>query len=95
MRLYLLAFLPFIFLITFTRIGGALHLEGPLAWLPLLTGILASLALALSVAWIPVIYNLRSLLRRRVTTTVTILGMALVVWVFSSSQMLRAGKLLV
>ena len=91
MRLYVLSFAPFALLIGYSKFGGLLELEGPLSWAPLAVAMLASLALAFSVAWIPIVYNVRSLLRRRLTTTVTILGMALVVYVFASAQMLRQG----
>ena len=40
---------------------------------------------------IPIKYNVRSLLVRKATTLATALGIALVVWVLSTSLMLSAG----
>jgi putative ABC transport system permease protein len=50
------------------------------------TGALAAIA-----RWVPVIYNVRSLTRRRVTTGFTLLGLALVVFVVATVLMLRNG----
>lgn len=41
--------------------------------------------------WVPVIYNVRSLAARRVTTTVTVAGLALAVFIFATVLMLAAG----
>jgi ABC-type lipoprotein release transport system permease subunit len=41
--------------------------------------------------WVPVVYNVRSLTVRKVTTAVTALGLALVVFVFSTVLMLATG----
>lgn len=63
--------------------------------LGLALGILAVTALGLTVVlrrdWVPVIYNVRSLGVRRWTTAVTALGLALVVFVFTTVLMLANG----
>jgi ABC-type lipoprotein release transport system permease subunit len=41
--------------------------------------------------WVPVVYNLRSLTVRKVTTSVTAVGIALVVFVFATVLMLASG----
>jgi putative ABC transport system permease protein len=41
--------------------------------------------------WVPIVYNLRSLTVRKVTTSVTAAGLALVVFVFSVALMLASG----
>jgi len=55
----------------------------------------AVLALAATVAarrdWVPLVYNVRSLRVRRVTTAVTVVGLALVVLVFAVVLMLAGG----
>ena len=65
------------------------------AVLGLVASIVLTVVLAVMTArrgsWIPLIYNVRSLTRRKVTTLVTMLGMALVVGVFSTVLMLRNG----
>jgi putative ABC transport system permease protein len=68
------------------NIGVALGLVG---------AFLLTLVLAVSLLgrrdWVPVIYNVRSLGVRRWTTGVTALGLALVVFVFTTVMMLAAG----
>src|SRR5437867_279127 len=59
--------------------------------LGLAVGLLATAVAALRARWVPVIYNVRSLTRRKLTTTFTVLGMALVVFVFSTVLMLQSG----
>ena len=41
--------------------------------------------------WIPIVYNVRSLMQRRVTTLLTAAGLALVVFVFTTIMMFAAG----
>src|SRR5262245_6943763 len=41
--------------------------------------------------WVPVVYNTRSLTVRKVTTTVTALGLGLVVFVFASVLVVATG----
>ena len=58
-------------------------------------GVLVVAALGLTVVarrdWVPIVYNLRSLGVRRWTTAVTALGLALVVFVFTTVLMLATG----
>lgn len=58
-------------------------------------GLLVVTALAVTLLvrrdWVPLVYNVRSLGVRRWTTTVTALGLALVVFVFTTVLMLAAG----
>lgn len=57
----------------------------------LVGSVLVTAFFAIDSKWIPVTYNVRSLTRRRVTTTVTVLGMSLAVGVFSAGLQLRNG----
>jgi ABC-type lipoprotein release transport system permease subunit len=56
----------------------------------LFVGFLAALVL-LKRQWVPVTYSIRSLARRKVTTLVTVAGLSLVVFVFTTALMLASG----
>jgi putative ABC transport system permease protein len=72
---------------------GAMALGATVAVSALATllSLLAMVVLAIVAKWVPVVYNVRSLARRRLTTLMTVAGMALVVFVFSSVLMLLQG----
>jgi len=54
-------------------------------------GVLVVAVMAVTTKWIPVMYNVRSLARRRTTTLVTMLGTSMVVCMFSTVLMLVQG----
>jgi ABC-type lipoprotein release transport system permease subunit len=75
---------------------GALFAFGALGiavGLPISLLVVGLLALTLLVRrdWVPVVYNLRSLTVRKVSTSLTALGLALVVFVFTTVLMLGSG----
>src|SRR5437899_1446491 len=71
---------------------GILLAAGVLATvLGLIGGLVATGVAAARVRWVPPIYSLRSLTRRKWTTAFTVLGMALVVFVFATVLMLQKG----
>lgn len=72
-------------------LGIALALTILVVVLFLIGSVFVTAFFAVDSKWIPVTYNIRSLTRRRVTTTVTVLGMALAVGVFSAGLQLRNG----
>jgi ABC-type lipoprotein release transport system permease subunit len=71
--------------------AGLLGLGVVVSLLATIVSLLAVGVMAIATRWIPVMYNIRSLGRRRTTTLLTMLGTALVVFVFSTVLMLVQG----
>jgi putative ABC transport system permease protein len=80
-------------LIFFVAAVLVLGIVGLAVGLPISFAVVAVLALTLlfSGEWVPIIYNLRSLAVRKVSTLLTGLGLALVVFVFATVLMLGNG----
>ena len=72
-------------------IGVLFVLAALVAVFGLVVSLVATVGLSFTVKWVPVIYNVRSLTRRKVTTSLTVLGLALVVFVFATVLMLQRG----
>jgi len=72
-------------------LGAAFLLAGLGLGLSVLVVIILAVTVLLRRDWVPVIYNLRSLAVRKVTTAVTVAGLALVVAVFAAMLILNDG----